>query len=134
MTALYIGSATDPLAHLSGLPVAVVNQDRGATVGPQRLEAGQQIEAGPLAAPAGADPPHPPRVEILVNQRAGSVGTSLATGVLQPALAVASRQIGRRLAPLVPAGAQAPATRLLLADPVTVTTVPYRPLPDNAGL
>ena len=28
MAALYIASATDPLAHLSGLPVAVVNQDR----------------------------------------------------------------------------------------------------------
>jgi hypothetical protein len=53
---------------------------------------------------------------------------------LQPALAVASRQIGRQLAPLVPAGAQAPATRVLLADPVTVTTMQYRPLPDNAAL
>ena len=40
---------------------------------------------------------------------AGTVGTSLATGILQPALAVASRQIGRHLAPLVPAGSQAPA-------------------------
>jgi hypothetical protein len=35
---------------------------------------------------------------------------------------------------LVPAGSQAPATRLLLADPVTVTIAQYRPLPDNAGL
>ncbi len=75
-----------------------------------------------------------PQVEIFINQRAGTVGTSLATGILQPALAVASRQIGRRMAPLVPSSARAPATRLLLADPVTVTTVPYRPLPDNAGL
>jgi ABC-type polysaccharide/polyol phosphate export permease len=73
-------------------------------------------------------------VEILTNQRAGTVGTSLATGILQPALAVASRQIGRHLAPLVPAGSQAPATRLLLADPVTVTTALYRPLPNNAAL
>jgi YhgE/Pip-like protein len=185
MTALYIASATDPLAHLSGLPVAVVNQDRGTAVGARRLEVGQQIEAGLLAAPAVTDrlhlevltlseaeqamdrdglyatlviPPgltdnlltaaglHPaaagaagaaitaPRVEIIINERAGTVGTSLATGILQPALAVASRQIGRHLAPLVPAGSQAPATRLLLADPVAVTTVQYRPLPDNAGL
>jgi YhgE/Pip-like protein len=194
MAALYIASATDPLAHLSGLPVAVVNQDRGAAVGAQRLDVGQQIEAGLLAAPAVTDrlrlealtlaeaeqamdrdglyatlviPPgltdnlltaaglHPaaaggaagaaagggagaaitaPRVEIIINERAGTVGTSLATGILQPALAVASRQIGRHLAPLVPAGSQAPATRLLLADPVTVTTVQYRPLPNNAGL
>jgi YhgE/Pip-like protein len=179
MTALYIASATDPLAHLSGLPVAVVNQDRGAAVGAQRVEIGQQIEAGLLAAPAVTDrlrlekltlsqaeqamdrdglyatlviPPgftanlltatgvrpgvavSTPQVEIFINQRAGSVGTSLATGILQPALAVASRQIGRHLAPLIPAASQAPATRLLLADPVAVTTVQYRPLPNNAGL
>jgi YhgE/Pip-like protein len=179
MTALYIGSVADPLAHLSGLPVAVVNQDRGATVGAQRLQIGRQIEAGLLASPAvsgrlrlevltmrqaeqamGRDglyatlviPPgfsaslltvaglHPanaatiPQVEILTNQRAGTVGTQLATGILQPALAVASRQIGRRLAALVPAGAQAPATRLLLADPVAVAIAQYRPLPDDTAL
>jgi YhgE/Pip-like protein len=179
MTALYIASATDPLAHLSGLPVAVADQDRGAAVGAQRLQIGQQIEAGLLDAPAVTGrlrlevltlsqaeqamdrdglyatvviPPgftanlltatglragiatSTPQVEIFINQRAGTVGTSLATGILQPALAVASRQIGRHLAPLVPAGSQAPATRLLLADPVTVTIAQYRPLPDNAGL
>jgi len=164
MTALYIASATDPLAHLSGLPVAVVNHDRGATVGGQRVDVGRQIEAGLLAAPAVTDrlrletltlsqaeqamdrdglyatlviPPgftanlltatglrpgvatSTPQVEILISQRAGSVGTSLATGILHPALAVASRQIGRHLAPLVPAASRAPATRLLLANPVT---------------
>ena len=53
MTALYIGSATDPLAHLSGLPVAVVNQDRGAAIGDQRLEVGQQIKAGLPRRPGG---------------------------------------------------------------------------------
>ena len=153
MTALYIASATDPLAHLSGLPVAVVDQDRGAAVGAQRLQVGQQIEAGLLAAPAVTDRLHlevltlsqaeqamdrdglyatvvippgftanlltatglrpgiaasTPQVEIFINQRAGTVGTSLATGILQPALAVASRQIGRHLAPLVPAGCRHP--------------------------
>jgi YhgE/Pip-like protein len=179
MSALYIASAADPLAHLSGLPVAVVNQDRGAAAGGQRLQIGQQIEAGLLAAPAVTDRLHlealtlpqaeqamnrdgvyatlvippdftadlltatglspgiataTPQVEILINQRAGSVGTSLASGILQPALAAASRQIGRRLAPLAPSAGQAPATRLLLADPVAVTIVQYRPLPNNAAL
>jgi len=180
MTAFYIASVVNPLAHLSGLPVAVVNQDGGAAVGPQRLQIGQQVQAGLLGSPAvsgrlhlevltlpeaeqamGRDglyatlviPPrftaslltvaglHPasaastaPQVEILTNQRAGTVGTQLATEVLQPALAVASRQIGRRLAPMVPAGAQAPATKVLLADPVAVTIAPYRPLPNNAAL
>ena len=179
MTALYIASVVNPLAHLRGLPVAVVNQDRGAAVGTQRLQIGQQIQAGLLASPAVSGrlhlqvmtlpqaeqamgrgglyatlviPPdftaslltvaglHPasaaaaPQVEILTDQRAGTVGTQLATGILQPALAVASRQIGQHLAPLVPAGAQSPATRVLLADPVTVTTAQYRPLPDNTAL
>ena len=38
--------------------MAVVNQDRGATVGTQRLEVGRQIEAGLLAAPAVSDRLH----------------------------------------------------------------------------
>ena len=58
MSALYIASATDPLAHLSGLPVAVVDQDRGAAAGTQQLQIGQQIEAGLLAAPAVTDRLH----------------------------------------------------------------------------
>jgi len=179
MTALYVAAVANPLAHLSGLPVAVVNQDAGAIVGGHRLEVGAQVQAGLLAAPAVTDRLHlevltlsqaeqamdrdglyatlvippgftgnllavaglrparaaaSPQVAILTNQRAGTVGTSLATGVLQPALAVASRQIGRQLAPLVPAAAQAPAIRLFLADPVAVTLAQYRPLPDNAAL
>jgi uncharacterized phage infection (PIP) family protein YhgE len=52
MTALYIWSVVNPLAHLHGLPVAIVNQDRGATIGSQHLQAGQQVQAGLLAAPA----------------------------------------------------------------------------------
>lgn len=66
-SALYIASATDPLAHLSGLPVAVVNQDRGAAVGTQRLEVGQQIEAGLLAAPTVTDRLH---LEVLTLSQA----------------------------------------------------------------
>ncbi len=181
MTALYIGSVVNPLAHLRGLPVAVVNQDRGATAGSQHLEVGAQVQASLLASPAvsgrlhlevstlpqseqamGRDglfavlviPPDftasllnvaglhvptaaagaAPQVEILTNERAGTVGASLATGILQPALAAASRQIGRHMTALVPAGALTGATRVLLADPVTVTTAQYRPLPANSAL
>lgn len=180
MTALYIASAVNPLSHLHGLPVAVVDQDRGAAVGQQRLQVGGQVQAGLLASPAVSDrlrlevmtlpqaeqamdrdgvyatlviPPgfsaslvtvaglHPaspasalPQVEILTNQRAGTVGTTLATGVLEPALAVASHRIGRQFVPLVRAGARAPATTLLLANPVTVTTAQFRPLPLNSAL
>lgn len=181
MTVLYISSVVDPLAHLRGLPVGIVNQDQGGTVGPRHLEIGQQVQAGLLASPAVTSRLHlegsslrqarqamdrdgayatlvippgftasllnvaglpaanaaadtAPHVEILTNQRAGTIGANLATGVLQPALAVASRQIGQRLTPLVPAGALTGATKVLLANPVAVTTVQYRPLPANTAL
>jgi YhgE/Pip-like protein len=181
MTALYIGSVVNPLAHLRGLPVAVVNQDRGATVGSQHLEAGRQVQADLLASPvvssrlhlelltlpqaeqamgrdglyatvvippgfttslvnlaglhaAGAAPSTTPRMTILTNQRAGTQGVGLATGILQPALAAASRQIGQHLTALVPAGALTGETKVLLANPVTVTTAQYQPLPANTAL
>ena len=181
MTVLYIGSVVNPLAHLHGLPVAVVDQDRGATIGSQHLQAGQQLQAGllaspavsgrlhlevlslsqaeqamdrdglyaalvippgftaslltvaglPTAAPAAVTAPH---VRILANEGAGTVGTQLATGILQPALAVASHQIGQQLAALAPPGAGTAATQVLLASPVTVTTAPYRPLSPGTAL
>ena len=45
MSALYISSVVDP-------PVAVVNQVRGATIGLQHLEFGEQAQDGLLADPA----------------------------------------------------------------------------------
>ena len=179
MTALYISSVINPLAHLRGLPVAVVNQDRGATTGSQHLAIGQQVQAGLLASPAVsgrlylevltlpqaeqamdrdglyatlailpdftasllnvAGVTHAaggtaPQVQILTNQRAGTIGPQLATGILQPALATASRQIGRHLADLAPPGAQTGATTVLLANPVLVATAQYRPLPVSTAL
>jgi YhgE/Pip-like protein len=181
MTALYIASIVNPLAHLRGLPVAVVNQDRGASVGSQHLKVGQQVQAGLLASPAVSGRLHlevltlpqaeqamgrdglyaalviprdftasllnvagvhaastaastAPQVQILTNQRAGTVGTQLATGILQPALAVASRQIGEHLTALTPPGARTGATAVLLANPVTVTTAQYHPLPSGTAL
>ena len=178
MTVLYIGSVVNPLAHLHGLPVAVVDQDRGATIGSQHLQAGQQLQAGllaspavsgrlhlevlslsqaeqamdrdglyaalvippgftaslltvaglPTAAPAAVTAPH---VRILANEGAGTVGTQLATGILQPALAVASHQIGQHLTALVPSAELTDATKIVLADPITATTAQYRPLPAN---
>jgi hypothetical protein len=75
-----------------------------------------------------------PQVEILTNDRAGTVGTGLATEILQPALAAASHQIGQHLAALAPAGTLTGATRVLLANPVTVRTAQYRPLPAGTAL
>jgi YhgE/Pip-like protein len=178
MTALYIWSVVNPLAHLRGLPVAIVNQDRGATIGAQHLDAGQQVQAGLLAAPAISHwldldvsnlpraeramsrgslyatvviPPDfttnllsvsvlntpsaaEPQIQILTNQRAGTIGTQLATGILQPALAAASHQIGQQLIARMPATALTGATKVILADPVTVTTAQYRPLPPSTAL
>jgi YhgE/Pip-like protein len=74
-----------------------------------------------------------PEIVILTNQRAGTEGVALASGVLDPALAAASRQIGRQLTAIAPLPAS-PATREFLADPVTVITTPYHPLPSHTGL
>jgi YhgE/Pip-like protein len=181
ITAFYVGSVVDPLAHLSGLPVAVVNQDRGAVIGTRQVNIGQQVQRGLSGSTAvsgklaltdttlgsaqqamdrGASyatvviPPGftaslltragvnvggagsaRPEIVILTNQRAGTIGASLASGVLQPGLQAASGQIGHQLAALVPAAqASSPLTRDFLADPVTVTTASYRPLPSHSAL
>jgi len=181
ITAFYVGSVVDPVDHLHGLPVAVVNQDRGAVIGTRQVNIGQQVQRGLSGSTAvsgrlaltdttlrsaqqamdrGASyaavviPPGftasllnragvtasglgsaSPDIVILTNQRAGTIGASLATGVLQPGLAAASRQIGRQLAAFVPAArASSPLTRDFLADPVTVTTAGYRPLPSHSAL
>ena len=178
MTLLYISSVVDPLAHLRGLPVAVVDEDAGASIGWQHLDVGKQVQAGLVANPAVSNwlsldesslrqaeqtmdrgglyavvviPPAfttnllsvsalssvgaaAPQIRILTNPRAGTVGTQLATGILQPALAAASHQIGRHLTALVPSSEQRGATKVLLADPVTVATAPYRALSANSAL
>jgi len=74
-------------------------------------------------------------VQVVTNPRLGSAGTGMATGVLGPALAAASRSIGEELAGVAsPAIAQLPAVARALADPVQVTDVEYRPLPGNSAL
>ena len=47
ITAFYVGSVINPLAHLHGLPVDVVNQeDRGAVIGTRQVNIGQQVQRG----------------------------------------------------------------------------------------
>jgi hypothetical protein len=76
-----------------------------------------------------------PTVELLANQRAGTVGVELASGVLEPAIAVASHRIGRQLlAATRPAPAAGSATAAVLTDPITFTSVNYRPLPSHSAL
>lgn len=88
-----------------------------------------------LAEPASARPTDSPlpSIELLTNSRAGTLGVSLATGVLQPALESVSKRFGEDLlAEARHTGATTP--EALLSDPVSVSSVSYRPLPDHAGV
>jgi YhgE/Pip-like protein len=46
MTVFYIGSVVNPVGHLRGLPVSIVNEDLGATVGPRHVDLGAQLQSG----------------------------------------------------------------------------------------
>lgn len=179
MTLVYLGSVVNPTGYLHGLPVAVVNQDAGASVGSQRVDFGQELAAGLIRTPAVssrlalrastlraaedrmdvgnayaavvippgfsasllavAGVPAPsgriskPTAELLTNPRAGTLAVSLATGVLQPALSHASLAVGQRLLGLSSAR-RAIGASPVLADPITVSVVPYRPPPAHSAL
>jgi hypothetical protein len=125
----YLGVIVNPTSHLRGLPVLIVNED----------SAPPHFSADVTALASGAYPrgqaPALPTLTLLTNVRAGSLGVSLAIGVLQPAVAALSLQVGTRLegaaSPAI--AAYAPA-RALLANPVGLVSATYRPLPANAGL
>jgi YhgE/Pip-like protein len=181
ITVLYIGSAVNPVAHLRGLPVSIVNEDVGATIGPRHVNFGAQLQSGligsrtvstqlsltpeqlsaaearmsrngayaavvipsnfttslisltgrhlPAEARAGR-----PTLELLTNRRAGSVGVGLASGVVAPAVTLASHQIGRQLRTARVKPTPAGATSAVLADPITLSSVEYRPLPPSSAL
>ena len=44
ITVFYIGSFVDPVAYLRGLPVSIVDQDTGASVGRQHVDLGAQLQ------------------------------------------------------------------------------------------
>jgi len=172
MTVIYIGSVVDPVGHLHGLPVLVVNEDAGATVGPRHVDVGSQVVsalehttavssrlsldpvtmaearermdtngayAGVVLPPdltvstlalygvtgSGGPAPSLPTIRLLENLRAGSLGVSLATGVLDPALTAISRAVGHTIAGTAPANPP--------ANP-SLATVSYRPLPPHSAL
>ena len=177
MTLVYFGSVVNPTGHLHGLPVAIVDQDAGASVGGQRVAFGSQLAAGLVNSPAvskrlALDPstlatakrrmdigkeytavvippgftanllalagvgrsPSKPTVELLTNPRAGTLAVSLATGVLQPALSHASASAGERLVQLGSGRRPGAAANSVLRDPITVSVVPYRPVPSHSAL
>lgn len=74
-----------------------------------------------------------PTIQLLTNVRSGTVGVSLATGVTQPALAAISKKVGGQLS--AQAGASTPASaNPFQANPIAVTTTPFRPLPSHSAL
>ena len=74
-------------------------------------------------------------VDLLENQRLGSLGVSLAAGVLTPALQKTSQTLATKLKPLAtPSAAADPISAAQLADPVALETTTYRPLPDHSAL
>lgn len=178
MTLIYFGSVVDPVSHLSGLPVLIVNQDRGVTESGQHVDIGTKVVAGLTGTPAvssrldltsvtweqakarmdkGADyatvvipadftasllslaglgpsETSTPTITVSANQRLGSIGTGLATGVLQPALEGISRKIGANLLQLSAASHPSAGTKARLVNPVTQSDVVYRPLPPHSAL
>ena len=181
MTLIYFGSVVDPTAHLSGLPVLIVDQDHAVRVSGQEVDFGKEITDGltesrtvtsrlslttvtwPQAEermnrgadyatvviptslttsllaladvqPYATSPTSQPSVVIRTNQRLGSLGTSLATGVLQPALQEASEKIGGTLAKDTASSHPGSAVQAQLTDPIRVSVSVYRPLPAHSGL
>jgi YhgE/Pip-like protein len=178
MSLFYLGAVVNPVSHLSGLPVALVNEDQGDTVAGQHVNIGDHVasalrgsravtsrlsvDPGSLAEAAAlmdrdgayaaivvppnftksllaaygltSSPARKPAIEILTNQRAGSIGVALATGVTEPALHVVSVKLGKTLSSQA-AKVESPAKAgVVSANPITVQTTTYRPLPPNTAL
>ncbi|MER7792059.1 DUF3533 domain-containing protein [Streptomyces sp. NPDC097640] len=88
------------------------------------------------ADPATADPVRP-RLTVLTNQSAGSLGSSLARAAMTTAAESASLQVGKELTARIPPAQQAKlpaAARVLLADPAAVTVEDGHPLDSHSGL
>jgi uncharacterized phage infection (PIP) family protein YhgE len=81
----------------------------------------------------GAESPTLPTVTVLTNQRAGTLGTSLASNISEPALTAVLQQINKQLAASAPTASSA-AANTLRSDPFRITTQTYRPLPDHSAL
>ena len=87
------------------------------------------------ASALGPDVPAEGSVELLENQRLGSIGVSLAAGVLTPAMTKISQTLGTKLkSQATPSATGNPVTAAQLADPVALETTTYRPLPDHSAL
>ena len=181
MTLFYIGSVVNPVGHLSGLPVALSNEDQGATVLGQHIDIGAQVASGLRdsravssrlslhtvtlsqaesqmnsndayativippgftasllsaygLAPSSASPGGKPTVRLLTNPRSGSIGVELASGVAEPGLHAASLEVGRQLSQEALKLGRTPSAGVSRANPLTVATSAFDPLPPNSAL
>jgi hypothetical protein len=126
-------AVTDRLAlTVTSYPKAKAQMDRGgaymALVVPPQFTSSTLALLGVAREPSAGD--QLPTVELLGNSRAGTLGVSLANGVLEPALAKVDQSVGEHLAQ-----AAAPGTDpALLVSPFRVAQVSYRPLPAHSGV
>ncbi|MEV6976958.1 DUF3533 domain-containing protein [Kitasatospora sp. NPDC093806] len=177
MSLLYLGGILDPRADLHDVPIALVNTDRGATVGGQQQNLGEQLLTGIATAPGQGDAvswrrldeatakeqlasgklygalqvpadftatvaalgatsaePARPTVVQYTNPGVGSLGSSLAAQIGQQAVHRASLHLGATLAALPQAQGAGNAARLLIADPIAVSTTPGHPIGNRSGL
>jgi YhgE/Pip-like protein len=82
----------------------------------------------------GAAPPATAAVQLAENPRLGSLGVSLASGVLTPAIGEISTRTGTRLSALASTATKSnPILASRLANPITLTTTSYHPLPDHSA-
>lgn len=83
----------------------------------------------------GRTPPAQAVVTLEENLRLGSLGVSLAAGVVTPAIAAISPHVGSQLSALATPAARAnPVLAERIADPLTLTPASYRPLPDHSAV
>jgi hypothetical protein len=61
MTLFYVGSVVNPAGHLSGLPVLLADQDRGATVASQHVDIGAEVAAALKGSSTVSSRPRPHR-------------------------------------------------------------------------
>lgn len=100
---------------------------------PSTLSRSALLAAG-VPTPGGA-PPTSAAVELSENSRLGTLGVNLAAGVITPAIAKISPQIGSQLSMISTHAARSnPILAARIADPITLATATYRPLPGHSAL
>ncbi|MDH6576920.1 DUF3533 domain-containing protein [Kitasatospora sp. MAP5-34] len=138
-----IATAPDPAHQVSWRVLDAAGAADGLTS--SKLYAVLEVPDGFTAAVAalgasGPQPPARPTMSVLTNPGAGSLASSLATSIAQLAAHTASAQLGAQLQTQARAQSQAAgsipinATRLLIADPITVNVVVGHAIGMHSGL